>query len=90
MTSKHIPAPKTHAEIDTMDGVTVAELIATLSTYPPEYIVFAIPNGRGAQFDGTGAELIVAPDGDTDGFRAYGVSRTDGERLTDYEDQERA
>lgn len=88
MTSKHIPAPKTHAEIDTMDGVSVAELLATLSTYPPEHIVFAIPNGTGARFDGTGAELIVAPDGDTDGVVAYGVSRTNGEWLTDYQDQE--
>lgn len=88
MTSKHIPAPKTLAEVDTMEGTTVAELIATLSTYPPEHIVFAIPNGAYIP-NGIGAELIAAADGDTEGVTVFSISKADGERLTDYEDQER-
>lgn len=86
--SKHNPAPKNQAELEAMETITVADLIATLSTYPPEHTVFLTPAGALSIPNGLGAWLVVSENLDAAGYVAFSVTRQDGERLTDLEDQQ--
>lgn len=81
MTTIRIPAPKTNEEVDEMRDITVKDLIATLQTYPEDFIVFPVGISRFA----AGAELIVAKDADTEGVVAYTVNH-DGVNLVDFMD----
>ncbi len=83
MTTIKQPAPTTLQEADEVQDITVKDLIATLQTYPEDYIVFPVPIGQ----VGLGAELVAALDQDTQGLPVYSIGKPDGVNLVDFEDQ---